>query len=107
MHQIAEICRYDLSESERQPILQAEALKEKDKAIAQLRNELSLLRGEEIKAEAFEDSYHGTSHEKVNLPPRSPKKSSNHGQKQFPHVDVDNMVFFQHPQETTVADEVN
>ncbi|KAL8957713.1 MAG: hypothetical protein Q9193_005089, partial [Seirophora villosa] len=47
---------YDLTETERQPILQAEALKEKDKAIASLRNELQLLQGQpRIKMEPRDD----------------------------------------------------
>lgn len=56
LHQIAGMCQYDLTETERQPILQAEALKKKDKAIASLRNELQLLQGQpRIKMEPRDD----------------------------------------------------
>lgn len=56
LHQIAGMCQYDLTETERQPILQAEALKEKDKAIANLRNELQLLQGQpRVKMEPRDD----------------------------------------------------
>ncbi|KAL9097087.1 MAG: hypothetical protein Q9163_006382 [Psora crenata] len=72
MHQIAEICRYDLSEAERQPILQAEALKEKDKTIASLRNEIASLRGESGKSD--HEDHATTSQKKMRLPPCSPKK---------------------------------
>lgn len=41
LHQIAHECAYDLTEQERQPILQAEALRQKDKEIERLRNELA------------------------------------------------------------------
>ena len=43
MHQIAEQCAYDLTDIERHPILQAEALREKDKEIARLRSKLNSL----------------------------------------------------------------
>ncbi|KAL9007012.1 MAG: hypothetical protein Q9188_000216 [Gyalolechia gomerana] len=50
------MCQYDLTETERQPILQAEALKEKDKAIASLRNELQLLQSQpRVKMEPRDD----------------------------------------------------
>lgn len=52
------MCQYDLTETERQPILQAEALKEKDKAIASLRNELQLLQGQpRVKMESQDDDF--------------------------------------------------
>lgn len=57
LHQIAGMCQYDLTETERQPILQAEALKEKDKAIASLHNELQLLQGQpRVKMEARDEA---------------------------------------------------
>ena len=43
MHQVARECVYELSESERHPILQAEALREKDKEIARLRLEIAAM----------------------------------------------------------------
>ena len=45
LHKIAEHCVYDLTESERQPILQAEALREKDKEIDRLRHQIVSLGG--------------------------------------------------------------
>ncbi|KAG8533757.1 uncharacterized protein KY384_001498 [Bacidia gigantensis] len=68
---IADICQYDLSESERQPILQAEALKEKDKTITALREEIASLRGETIRTD-YDD--HGAKSQKIRLPPHSPRK---------------------------------
>ena len=44
-HQIGHECKYDLSESERQPILQAEALKDKQREIDRLKQENEELRG--------------------------------------------------------------
>ena len=48
LHQIAESCHYELTEAERQPILQAEAIKLKDKEIARLRQENHLLRAQSM-----------------------------------------------------------
>ena len=45
LHQVARECVYDLSESERHPILQAEALREKDNEIARLRLEIATIGG--------------------------------------------------------------
>lgn len=73
LHQIADICHYDLSETERQPILQAEALKEKDKTIAQLRNDIASLRGDSVKPEPVEDEFPGFT-PKMRLPPRTHKR---------------------------------
>ena len=70
------MCQYDLSEAERQPILQAEALKEKDKTIVALKDEIAALRGESVKPEYEEPA--GPS-QKLRLPPRSPKKASPDG----------------------------
>ncbi|KAI4279492.1 MAG: hypothetical protein LQ337_000193 [Flavoplaca oasis] len=56
LHQIAGLCQYDLTETERQPILQAEALKEKDKVIAHLRHDLQQLQGQpQVKTEPWDD----------------------------------------------------
>ena len=104
LHQIAEICRYDLTESERQPILQAEALKEKDKTIASLRNEVAALRGESVKSE-FDDHAAGT--QKMRLPPRSPKRSyyqDHHGHQQ---EHGDDQFFLGEPGVTNMADDVS
>ena len=73
LHQIADICHYDLSESERQPILQAEALKEKDKTILALKEEIVALRGGNPKNEL--DDRNGPA-QKLRLPPRAPRKTS-------------------------------
>ena len=74
LHQIADICHYDLSEAERQPILQAEALKEKDRTITSLREEIASLRGQSVKPEP--EDVGGGNAQKIRLPPRSPKKSN-------------------------------
>lgn len=67
------MCQYDLSEAERQPILQAEALKERDRTIATLREEIACLRGESVKSER--DDRNGVpASQKIRLPPRSPRK---------------------------------
>lgn len=105
MHQIADICHYDLSETERQPILQAEALKEKDKTIAQLRNDIALLRGDSVKSEPLEDEFPGFTR-KMRLPPRSSKRlpttehSSVHGLKE------DDSIYYGNPSVGNVVNEV-
>lgn len=81
MHQIADQCQYDLSEAERQPILQAEALKEKDKAIARLRNEVDLLRGNPIKSEPSDDGPSSRVPQKMKLPPKVAMKPANVAQR--------------------------
>ena len=82
MHQIADQCQYDLSEAERQPILQAEALKEKDKAIARLRDEVEILRGHPIKSESCDDHHpllSGTQKSRsLSKPPMQPSDASGH-----------------------------
>ena len=55
MHQIADQCVYDLSESERHPIMQAEALKEKDRQIQRLEEELHMLQGRPLRTEHIND----------------------------------------------------
>ena len=107
MHQIAEICQYDLSETERQPILQAEALKEKDKAIAHLQRELSLLRGDPVKSESTDEDSNGSAARKMRLPPRALKRSAAaEDNDHFPHEPASGATFFDNPGLANVADEV-
>ena len=94
MHQIADQCQYDLSEAERQPILQAEALKEKDKAIARLRNEVEVLRGHPIKAEPVDDGPSPLGPQKMKLPPKVAMKSPNAAQRHLQsNASIESMCF--------------
>lgn len=104
MHQIADQCRYDLSEAERQPILQAEALKEKDKAIARLRNEVEILRGHPIKTEPFDDLIPLRSTQKIRLPPKVAVKPPGVSRKRFQNGDG---FYFGSSGMTNVIEEVN
>lgn len=106
MHQVADQCRYDLSEAERQPILQAEALKEKDKAIARLRNEVEILRGHPIKAEPLEDVQSLRSTQKIRLPPKAPLKPSSLSQRRLHSGVSADGFFFGSPGMTGVIEEV-
>ena len=56
MHQQAEHCHYELTGTERQPILQAEALREKDREIARLRQALQVMGEYSPKIEQLGDS---------------------------------------------------
>ncbi|KAL9123878.1 MAG: hypothetical protein Q9217_006735 [Psora testacea] len=105
LHQIAEICRYDLSETERQPILQAEALKEKDRTIASLRNEVASLRGGSLNAEA--DERGGAAPQKMRLPPRSPKRLYYQDQNTHQPNPGDDHFFRDEPGVTNIADDFN
>ena len=109
LHQIAELCEFDLSEAERQPILQAEALKERDKTIANLRNEMAILRGEPIKAEPTEDNIFSRSGQKIKLPPKVTKKPSPLPSLQMPAFggDVNDNIYFGSPGMTSVVEEVS
>ena len=106
MHQIADQCRYDLSEAERQPILQAEALKEKDKAIARLRNELETLRGHPIKSEPFDDVVPLRSSQKLRLPPKVPIKPLCLNRKRLHNGGPVDSIYFGNPGMTSVIEEV-
>lgn len=106
MHQIAELCQFDLSEAERQPILQAEALKDRDKQIAQLRNEVAILRGEPIKLEPTDDAPF-QSGQKMRLPPRLPRKPANLAQKRTHLGEMSDNIYFGSPGMTSVVEEVN
>ena len=106
MHQIADQCQYDLSEAERQPILQAEALKEKDKAIARLRNEVDLLRGNPIKSEPSDDGLSTRIPQKMKLPPKVAMKPANVAQRHpQSNASIENMCFGNSSM-TSVIDEV-
>ena len=107
MHQIAEICQYDLSEAERQPILQAEALKEKDKVIARLQQDLAIARGEAIKREPQDDDPYGRSIQKIRLPPKVSKKAVPLQQKYLVQGEMSDNAYFDNPGVTSVAEEVN
>lgn len=109
LHQIAELCEFDLSEAERQPILQAEALKERDKTIANLRNEMAILRGEPIKAEPTDDNIFARSGQKIKLPPKVTKKPSPLPplQMQAFSGDINDNIYFGSPGMTSVVEEVS
>ena len=70
LHKIADTCDYDLTESERRPILQAEALKEKDKTIERLQEEIRRLQGRSFKMEHIEDNNIFPGHEPERQPHR-------------------------------------
>ncbi|MCJ1436203.1 hypothetical protein MMC27_005581 [Xylographa pallens] len=57
LHQQADLCHYELTEAERHPILQAEALKGKDREIARLREEIRKLEEQSSKASRRPDSH--------------------------------------------------
>lgn len=80
MHQIAECCKYDLSEAERQPILQAEALKDRDREISRLRDQVLILGGQPIKVESSADEQ---SISPSNAAPKVPPKPPNISQRRF------------------------
>ena len=108
LHQIAEHCEFDLSEAERHPILQAEALKEKDKTITQLRNDIAMLRGEPIKVEPADDMITFGQGAKIKLPPRSlPNKKSPRGTQKREYLgEVSDNIYFGSPGMTRVVEEV-
>lgn len=110
LHQIAELCEFDLSEAERQPILQAEALKERDKTIANLRNEMAILRGEPIKAEPTDDNIFARSGQKIKLPPKVTRKASPPPPPLQLHNfsgEMNDNIYFGSPGMTSVVEEVS
>ena len=109
LHQIANHCEFDLTEAERHPILQAEALKEKDKTIVQLRHELAALRGDPIKAEPVDEVISfGQNGAKIKLPPKvSSKKPSTIAQKREYLGEMSHNIFFGSPGMTSVVEEVS
>ena len=56
LHQQADLCHYELTEAERHPILQAEALKGKDREIARLRDEIRMLEEQSSKVSRHPDT---------------------------------------------------
>ncbi|KAI4205820.1 MAG: hypothetical protein LQ350_000005 [Teloschistes chrysophthalmus] len=98
---IAGICQYDLTETERQPILQAEALKEKDKAIAHLRNELQLLQSQpHVKMEPRDDDLPINSHHS-----RMPGPPSNIRQRRHRGLMLNDSIYFGAPATSSVMEE--
>ena len=72
---------YDLTESERQPILQVEALREKDKEIARLRQEITTLGGPASRTEQTSSEYDHLKKRKPICASKSVTKPSNQRQK--------------------------
>lgn len=101
------MCQYDLTETERQPILQAEALKEKDKAIARLSHELQILRSQpRIKAEPRDDDLAAQSPRGIRLSPIALAQSTNGPQRRSRSGSLGDSIYFGTPDMKNVADEV-
>ena len=82
-------------------------MKEKDKAIAHLQNELQLLRGNHIKDEPpDDDDFDSHPARKMRLPPRSLKRSGPHEEPQLQQDEPDANPYLGHPGVTNVVDEV-
>lgn len=83
-------------------------MKEKDKTIAQLRNDLSVLRGKPIKAEPADDIVSfGQNGAKIKLPPRSSGKKSNAVARKRDHLaEMSDNIYFGSPGMTSVVEEV-
>ena len=108
LHQIADHCEFDLSEAERHPILQAEALKEKDKTIVQLRNELAVMRGDPIKSEPVDEVISfGQNGPKIKLPPRASAKKPTSTHKREYLGEMSANIYFGSPGMTSVVEEVS
>ncbi len=107
MHQVADRCHYDLSEAERQPIIQAEALKEKDKAIARLQNELDSLRAYPIKNEPYDELLPYPSSQKIRLPPKGSGKPFGLSRKRSQSSALLDAIYFGSPGMTNVIEQVN
>ncbi|KAL8712728.1 MAG: hypothetical protein Q9225_006882 [Loekoesia sp. 1 TL-2023] len=106
LHQIAGMCQYDLTETERQPILQAEALKEKDKAIASLRNELQLLQGQpRVKLEPREDDLSMENPHRMPVASIAPTRPANIRQRRYQGVILNDSIYFGTPGTTNVVEE--
>ena len=105
MHQIADQCQYDLTENERQPILQAEALKERDREIRRLQGVIQNLQGHSIKTEPLDDDIAQPSYRaKPRLHQYSAGDHSSQRRLQ-PHV-LENNIYFGSPSMAAVAQEV-
>lgn len=104
MHQIAECCQYDLSEAERQPILQAEALKFRDREIANLRQQVLILGGQPIKVESPTDEQ---SVPLSNAGPKVPPKPANMSQRRFHDGSAEASLYCGTPGIANVIEEVS
>lgn len=102
------MCQYDLSETERQPILQAEALKEKDKAIASLRNELQLLQGQpRVKMEPRDDDLSLDNPHRMPIASIAPTRPAHIRQRRFQGVVSNDSIYFGTPGASSVVEEVS
>lgn len=81
-------------------------MKEKDKTIAHLRNDLALLRGESVKPETVEDVLPSSSNRKLRLPPRAHKRSSVSDDVYAHGLEVGNSIYFGNPGMNNVVHEV-
>ena len=105
LHQTADTCDYDLTESERRPILQAEALKEKDKKIERLQEEIQMLQGRSFKSEQIEeDSIFPRSESEIQHQQRAIRPTLTHQGLQ--NDAFDNNIYFGCPSMAAVAQEV-
>ncbi|KAL9604280.1 MAG: hypothetical protein Q9219_000678 [cf. Caloplaca sp. 3 TL-2023] len=100
------MCQYDLTETERQPILQAEALKEKDKAIASLRNELQLLQGQpRVKMEPRDDDISMDSSHRIPVAAIAPTRPVNIRQRHYQGGMLNDSIYFGTPGSLSVVEE--
>ncbi|KAL8814381.1 MAG: hypothetical protein Q9223_006386 [Gallowayella weberi] len=107
LHQIAGLCQYDLTETERQPILQAEALKEKDKVIAHLRHDLQQLQGQpHVKMEPRDDDLSMSSPHRLPTSSVTPTRPLNIRQRRFQGGILNDSIYFGTPGTTSVVEEV-
>ena len=107
LHQIAAMCQYDLTETERQPILQAEALKEKDKAIASLRSEIQLLRGQpQVKAEPRDDDISTNSPQSIRMSSSANTRPVHLRQRRLHSSSLQDNLYFGSPAMSSVMEEV-
>ena len=106
LHQIAEQCQYDLSEAERQPILQAEALREKDKEIQRLRRQIELLGSQSNNSMSPYQDAAGPSGKQSDSGPKVPKKPANLRQKRLHKGNLTDSIYFGAPGMTSVIEEV-
>ncbi|KAL8942820.1 MAG: hypothetical protein Q9216_001435 [Gyalolechia sp. 2 TL-2023] len=106
LHQIAGMCQYDLTETERQPILQAEALKEKDKAIASLRSELQLLQSQpRVKMEPRDDDLAMDPSHRNPMASIASSRPVNARQRRYQASMLNDSVYFGTPGTTSVVEE--
>ncbi|KAL8950063.1 MAG: hypothetical protein Q9222_003886 [Ikaeria aurantiellina] len=100
------MCQYDLTETERQPILQAEALKEKDKAIAHLQDQLQLLQSQpQVKLEPRDDDYTVNGHQRIPIPSLAPTRPMNVRQQRYHGGVLNDSIYFGTPRITSVMEE--